>query len=526
MIRHGHARLISHAVLEEVVAMPRPLSTTCTALVAGTVLFAATACSAGIAGSAGGPADARKQITIGLAAEPANLDFTRTDGAAIAEVLLVNVYEGLVKIDESTGRIVPLLAKSWTVSPDRKSYTFTLRDNATFSNGDRFDASTVKFSIERAKSDAWTISLKKYMDVVDGVEILSPTEAKVNLKEPSNDWLFRMTTRIGAMFSIHGVGDLANKPVGTGPYVLEKWTRGDSILLRANGRYWGTKPKLETVTVRYFKDPTAMKNALTSGGIDVIGTLQSPESLPGLSANHNLRVIEGTTNGELTLSFNNSRPPLNNKLVRQAIKYAINHQAVLQTAYAGHGTLIGSMVPPTDPWYEDLTGLYPYDPQKAKQLLAEAGRPKLALKFRIPNLPYAVSAAQVVKSQLDQVGITADIDVLEFPARWLDVVFKKADYDMSLISHVEARDIATFADPTYYWRYDNPRVQELLAAAETGDKQAEIDNMKQLARTLAEDAAADWLFLLPNIMVADQDVAGLPKNLVGEALDLTALSRS
>jgi peptide/nickel transport system substrate-binding protein len=507
--------------------MSRPLSMTFAALVGGTVLITAVAaCGAGATatGSAGRAAD--EKMTIGLAAEPATLDFTRTDGAAIPEALLVNVYEGLVKIDESTGSIVPLLAQSWTISPDRKSYTFVLRDNVTFSNGDRFDATTVKFSIERTKTDAWTISLKRYMDVVDRVEILSPTVVKVDLREPSNDWLFRMTTRIGAMFSYHGVDDLANKPVGTGPYVLDKWTRGDSILLRPNDRYWGTKPRLETVRVRYFKDPTAMKNALTSGGIDVIGTLQSPESLPELSTDNRLRVIEGTTNGELTLSFNNSRPPLSNKLVRQAIKYAIDHQAVLETAYAGHGTLIGSMVPPTDPWYEDLTGLYPYDPQKAKQLLAQAGRSKLTLQFRIPNLPYAVSAAQVVKSQLDQVGITADIDVLEFPARWLDVVFKKADYDMSLISHVEARDIATFADPTYYWRYDNPRVRELLAAAETGDKRAEIDNMKQLARTLAEDAAADWLFLLPNIMVADQHVAGLPKNLVGEALDLTALSWS
>jgi peptide/nickel transport system substrate-binding protein len=505
--------------------MSRPLSITFAALVGGTVLLTAVAaCGAGATatGSAGRAAD--EKMTIGLAAEPATLDFTRTDGAAIPEALLVNVYEGLVKIDESTGSIVPLLAQSWTISPDRKSYTFVLRDNVTFSNGDRFDATTVKFSIERTKTDAWTISLKRYMDVVDSVKILSPTEVKVDLREPSNDWLFRMTTRIGAMFSPHGVDDLANKPVGTGPFVLEKWIRGDSILLRANGRYWGTKPRLRTVTLRYFKDPTALKNALTSGGIDVIATLQSPESLPELSADKRLRVIEGSTNAELTLSFNNSRPPLNNKLVRQAIKFAIDHEAVLQTAYAGHGTLIGSMVPPTDPWYEDLTGLYPHDPQKARQLLARAGHSRLRLHFRIPNLPYAVSAAQVVKSQLDQVGITADIDVLEFPARWLDVVFNKADYDMSLISHVEARDIATFADPTYYWRYDNPRVRQLLAAAETGDEQAEIDNMKELARTLAEDAAADWLFLVPNIMVADQDVAGLPKNLVGEALDLTALS--
>jgi peptide/nickel transport system substrate-binding protein len=248
--------------------------------------------------------------------------------------------------------------------------------------------------------------------------------------------------------------------------------------------------------------------------------------VPELAADKSLRVIEGTTNGEVTLSFSNSRPPLSNILVRQAIKYAIDHKALLQTAYAGHGTLIGSMVPPTDPWYEDLTGLYPYDPAKARQLLAQAGLGKITLQFRIPNLPYAVNAAQVVKSDLSRVGITANIDVLEFPARWLDVVFSKADYDMSLIAHVEARDIATYADPKYYWRYDNPQVQKLLTEADAGDEQTEIADMKQIARTIAQDAAADWLFLLPNLMVAKTDVMGLPKNRIGESFDLTTLSES
>jgi peptide/nickel transport system substrate-binding protein len=470
--------------------------------------------------------DARKKITIGFSAEPANLDFTRTDGAAIPEAVLVNVYEGLVKLDEASGRIVPLLARSWTVSPDRRSYTFRLRENVTFSNGDRFDATTVKFSIERVKSQAWTISLKHYMDVVDSVEIVSPSEVRVNLAKPSNDWLFRMTTRIGAMFSPRGVADLANRPVGTGPYVLERWTRGDSILLRANDRYWGPRPRIEAVTLRYIKDPTALKNALTSGGVDVIAALLSPESVPELAADRSLRVVEGTTNGEVTLSLNNSRPPLSNKLVRQAIRYAIDHKALLQTAYAGHGTLIGSMVPPTDPWYEDLTGLYPYDPAKARQLLARAGLGTVSLRFRIPNLPYAVNAAQVVKSDLGQVGITATIDVLEFPARWLDVVFGKADYDMSVIAHVEARDIATFGDPNYYWRYNNPQVQKLLAAADAADEATQIADMKQVARTIAEDAAADWLFLLPNLIVATPDIKGLPVNRIGESFELAPLSRT
>jgi peptide/nickel transport system substrate-binding protein len=506
--------------------MSRPLlSARLAALAAGALVLATAACGAG--GQSGdGSGATESKITIGLAAEPANLDFTRTDGAAIPEALLVNVYEGLVRIEESSGKIVPLLAQSWTVSPDRKTYTFKLHDNVTFSNGDKFDANAVKFSIERVKSDAWSISLKRYMNVVDTVEVVSPTEVKVNLNEPSNDWLFRMTTRVGAMFTPNGVGDLANKPVGTGPYLLDRWTRGDSIVLRANEKYWGTRPKIETVTLRYFKDATAMRNALTSGGIDVIGTLQTPEAVEQLKSDNRFQVIEGTTNGELTMAFNNSRPPLNNKLVRQAITYAVDRKAVLATAYAGHGAVIGSMVPPTDPWYEDLTGLYPYNPDKARQLLTQAGQPRVSLQFRIPNLPYAVNAAQVVKSQLDQVGITANIDVLEFPARWLDLVFTKADYDMSLIAHVEARDIATFADPKYYWRYDNPRVQTLLTAANSGDEQAQVQTMKQLARLLADDAAADWLFVLPNLIVAEKDVGGLPKNRVSEALDLTALSRS
>ena len=132
-----------------------------------------------------------------------------TDGAAIPEALLVNVYEGLVKIDQTTGEIVPLLAESWEVSDDGRTYDFMLRDGVTFSNGEEFTADDVKFSIERVQSDDWTISLKSGMDVVESVEVVSPTQVRVELAEPSNSWLFRMTTRIGAIFDPSGVDDLA-----------------------------------------------------------------------------------------------------------------------------------------------------------------------------------------------------------------------------------------------------------------------------------------------------------------------------
>ncbi|TQM04341.1 ABC transporter substrate-binding protein [Pseudonocardia kunmingensis] len=494
-------------------------------VLAGALL--AAGCSAGSTASPGGGAGTGPDapLRIGLTAEPANLDFTRTDGAAIPEALLVNVYEGLVALDQQTGEIVPALAESWTVSPDGLVYDFTLREGVTFSNGEPFTADDVKFSIERVQSDEWTISLKDGMSVVSGVEVVSPTQARVTLAQPSNSWLFRMTTRIGAMFDPSGVGDLANTAVGTGPYAVAEFRRGDALVLARRADYWGEAPAIGQVVLQYFDDATAATNALLTDGIDVIGTVQAPESLAQFEGDDRFQVIEGTTNGEVTLAMNNAAGPTSDPRVRRAIAMAIDHEAVLSTAWAGRGTLIDTMVPPTDPWYQPLPDVTPFDPDAARALLAEAGTPNPTLRFRIANLPYAVASAQVVQSQLAAVGIDAQIEPLEFPARWLEEVLTNADYDLSIVAHVEPRDIRTFGNPQYYWRYDNAEVQRLLAESEQGTQEQQVSALQEVGRRIAEDAAADWLFLLPNLIVADVDVQGLPENRIGEALDLTALSR-
>ena len=502
---------------------PRALAATAALCLALAACSAGSSTSGGASGSPG--AAGSSSLSVGLVAEPASLDFTKTDGAAIPQALLTNVYETLVKQDQD-GKIVPGLAKSWKVSDDRKTYTFDLVDNATFTNGDKFTADSAVFSINAVKT-AWTVSLKKAMDVVADAKALSPTQLQVTLSQPSNDWLFRMTTRVGAMMSPTGVDALATKPVGTGPFQFQTWNRGDSIVLQANPSYWGTKPAFSTVTLKYFKDPTALNNALLTGTINVVGTVQAPESLKQFEGNSKFAITEGTTNGEVVLSFNNSKAPLNNVKVRQAVRSAINHKALLETCWAGKGTLIGSMVPPTDPWYEDRTGDFPYDQAKAKTLLAESGTATPTLRLRIPNLPYAVSCGQVVKSQLEQVGFTVNLDQLEFPAAWLQTVFKDADYDMSIIAHVEPRDLgAVFGNPKYYTRYDNPQLQQALAAADSGTAAEQVTNMKKAAAVLSQDAGADFLFLLPNLMVADARIKGLPKNAITESFDLTGLSRS
>lgn len=484
------------------------------------------ACSAGGGTPTKGPGgEGPDALTIGLVAEPVSLDFTTNDGAAIPQVLLYNVYETLVKLDQN-GDIKPALATSWKVSDDRKTYTFKLSDRAKFSNGHPFTAKDAVFSINRVKND-WTTSLKSAMDVVADAKAVSDTELQVTLRQPSNSWLYKMTTRIGAMMTESGVAELATKPVGTGPYLFEAWNRGDSITLTANPDYWGPKPHFGQVVLKYFKDPTALNNAMLTGTINVIGTVQAPESLGQFEGNPKYDVIEGTTNGEVVLSFNNGKAPMNNLKVRQAVRYAIDHRALLDTCWAGYGTLIGSMVPPTDPWYEDLTGLYPHDLTKAKALVAETGVGKQTLRLRIPSLPYAVSCGQVVKSQLEQAGFTVALDQLEFPAAWLTTVYKDADYDLSIIAHVEPRDLgAVFGNPRYYTRYDNKTLQEDLAKADSGTPEEEITWMKKAARLLSEDAAADFLFLLPNLIVADKGITGLPKNAIAESFDLSQLGRS
>lgn len=499
----------------------RPLAA---ALAVGAAVAISACGGSSSTGSAAGDGSAETSIKIGLNAEPENLDFTTTDGAAIPQALLYNVYEGLVKVDEN-GKIVPLLAKSYKLSRDRTTYTFELQPNVKFSNGDPFDAKAVKFSIERVKSPAWKISLKRYMDVVRDVKVVSPTKVKVVLEKPSNNWLFQMTTRIGAMFSPGGVSDLANHPVGTGPYVVKRWTRGDSILLEQNVNYWGSKPAMKAVTLKYFNDATALNNALRSSAIDVITDIQAPDSLPQFTSDNRFQVIEGTTNGEVTMALNNASGPMKDKRIREAISYGIDRKAVMDTAWAGKGQVIGSMVPPTDPWYEDLTGIHPYDPAKAKALLAQAGKPKLTIRFRVPNLPYAIAPAQVVKSQLAKIGVDAKIDILEFPARWLAEVFNKHDYDMSIVQHVEPRDLVTFGDPKYYWGYDNPTVQKLLAEADAGTEKEQVAKMKQVARIISEDAAAVWLYDFPHLIVAKKGITGLPKNEVSESFDLTTIAR-
>ena len=502
-----------------------PLLLSAAALIAAGSL-ALAGCSAGsTAQGSGSDGETPTTATIALTGTPTNLDFTTTAGSAIPQALMSNVYEGLVELDQE-GEIVPLLAKEWSVSEDRKTYTFTLQEGVTFSNGDEFTAEDVKFSFDRVKTD-WVSTLKAKMDVVDSVEVISDTEVAVHLSTPSNAWLFSLATPVGAIFSTDGVDDLANEPVGTGPYAVEQWTPNESLVLDTRDDYWGEAPGVEQVTLRYFADATATTNALQTGDVDAIANLQAPELLSTFEGDDQYRVITGTSSGEVSLSLNNQAPPFDDVRVRQAVLYAIDEQAVLDTAWNGYGSLVATYATPTDPYYEDLTDVYPHDPERAKELLAEAGHETLDVTFTVPTRPYAQAVSEIVVSQLKEVGINATIQSAEFPAVWLDQVFTKHDYQMTTVLAVEARDILTvFNDPEYYIGYDNSTIAPIAAEADAADEEGYVDGMREVARQIVEDAASGVLFLFPNITVVRAGLEGMPENAIVEALDLTNLSWS
>jgi len=213
------------------------------------------------------------------------------------------------------------------------------------------------------------------------------------------------------------------------------------------------------------------------------------------------------------LAFNDRVNPFDNVQVRKAISRAINNKALLNSIWGNYGSLIGSFVPPTDPWYIDLTGVDPYDPASAKTMLAGAGYPNgFSFTLDTPNYDPHPIVAQFVQSELAKVGVTVKINIIT-ANEWYTKVYQQHNFEATLQEHVNHRDIVFYGDPNFYWGYNNPEVIKLIAdseAAATVDEQTE--KLKQANKLISEDKASDWLYLYPQIVVAKADLSGYPVN--------------
>ena len=464
---------------------------------------------------------ARTDLVLGMPLEPPHLDPTAGAAAAIDEVLYANVFEGLTRIGPR-GEVLPALAESWTVSDDGKVYTFKLRTGVKFHDGTDFSADDAKFSLDRARGDDSTNAQKILFAAIDTVEVVDPATVKVTLKNPQGSFLYNMGWGDAVIVAPESADTNKEKPVGTGPFKFGNWAKGSSItLVKADG-YWGEPAALDKAEFRIVPDAAAAVPALLSGDVQAFPNIQLGDALPQIQSDPRFKVVIGSTEGETILGINNKKPPFDNLKVRQAIAHVIDRKAIIDGASGGLGTPIGSHFSPANEAYVDLTGTYPYDPAKAKELLKEAGLENgFKTTLKLPPVGYARDGGQIIASELRGIGIEAEIIPVEW-ADWLKQVFTEKDYDLSIVSHTEPNDIDIYSRKDYYFNYDNPAFDKVIEELNlTSDEAKRKELYGQAQKILADDAVVGFLFELPKIGIWDAKVEGLWENSPIQANDLT-----
>jgi peptide/nickel transport system substrate-binding protein len=455
----------------------------------------------------------KDSVVLAMALEPPGLDPTAGAASAIAEITQYNVYETLTKIN-SDGTVSPLLAESWEVSPDLKTYTFKLRKGVKFQNGEPFNANAVKFSFERAGGEKSTNKDKR---TFASLVIIN--------KELDPDFLFLMGQATAIIVEPKSADTNATKPVGTGPYQVENWVKGSSVTLaKWDGYRNAAGVKMKKATFRFIADPAAQVAALLAGDVDAFPRV-TPRSVPQFKSNPKFQVLVAGSRAKTILAINNKKKPLDDVRVRRAIASAIDRKAVIDGAGDGYGAPIGSHYVPGAFGYVDTTGVNPFNIEKSKALLKEAGiTSPLELTITLPPPPYARQGGEVIAAQLAKVGINAKLQNVEW-AQWLSGTYGNKNYDLTIISHVEPFDLGNFAKPGYYWNYESAKFNDLYNKYKTSPREADRKKLvADIQKLVAEDSVHAFLYQPQWITVANKNIKGLWKDMPVFVNDLSALS--
>jgi peptide/nickel transport system substrate-binding protein len=383
----------------------------------------------------------------------------------------------------------------------------------------------VKFSLDRARAEDSTNAQKALFASIADVTVVDPLTVQLTLSAPNGAMLFNLAWGDAVIVAPESIADIATKPIGTGAFTFTNWVQGDRIEIARNPNYWGTPAAMETATFRFISDPTAAFAAVMAEDVDVFVGFPAPENLPQFEADPRFQVLVGNTEGETILAMNNARAPFDNKLVRQAVAHAIDRQAIIDGAMYGIGTPIGTHFAPHNPDYVDLTGLSNFDPEKSKALLAEAGfADGFTTTLKLPPPSYARRGGEIIAAQLRAVGIQTEIENQEW-AQWLETTFKGKDFGLTIVSHTEPMDIGIYANPDYYFGYNNPDLQAMMTTlTSTTDPAARSEMWKQAQTVIAEDFVNAYLFELAVPTVAKAGIEGLWLNQPTAAIDLTGVT--
>lgn len=454
---------------------------------------------------------AKDVLNWAMTVDPDGLDPHKTTAASTFQISN-NIYDTLVKVTPE-GEFVGGLAESWDVSEDGLSITFHLRADTMFHDGTTFDAQDVLYSFERLQSD----SSARSADYAMLTNITAEDEATITFSTDSLDVnLLAKFAYPWAAIVPEDVGDeLANAPVGTGAYELEEWIPQQILTLQKNEEYWGEPAQVETVNFKTMPDATSQVTSMLAGELDVIGI--TGDLVTQFEGNDDFEILETPSNALQLMAMNTQNEALADARVRQAITMAVDKDALIETVWYGYGQKIGSHYPPILKGFVDHENTLPFDPDQAEALLAEAGYADgLTLDMYLPSsYPAYVSAGQVIADYLGRVGITVNIENVEWGV-WLSDIYAGRNYDLTVTGHTGRLDaytlLARYAteSPENYTNYSNERVDELLELVQVEQDDATRDEMYgEIQDILAEEVPGFYIQSPIGLRVVRKGVSGL-----------------
>ena len=453
------------------------------------------------------------ELVVGIAQDlDDSLDPHKTVKAGTREVMF-NVFEGLMK-PTPDGDLTPAIAESYEVSEDRMTYTFHLREGVQFHNGKTVTAEDVVYSIQRcaAATETGIVQVEAF-SVIQSIETPDDKTVAITISEPSNEFISYMTTAI--LPADYDKQDTA--PVGTGPFKFVSRTAQDSVVLEKFDGYWGTPAQLDKVTLKIIENADSLMMSLQSGAIDLCAHLTSTQVA---QLGENFDVAEGTMNLVQALYLNNAEKPFDDVRVRQALCYAVDKQEIIDLAFDGYGSPIGSsMYPAFGKYFDDsLTNYYTKDVEKAKALLAEAGYPGgFDMTITVPsNYKPHMDTAEVLVQQLAQIGVNAAIEPIEWES-WVSDVYVGRQFQSTVVgvdaSNMTARALLERFTSDYgknFINYNNAEYDALFRQTLTAYDDAEQTALyKQMLANLTENAANAYIQDLADLVAVRKGVEGV-----------------
>lgn len=425
----GSVRHTGQAKMEEQKMKIKKMRIVALGLILAMTAMSFTSCGGG--GNDGGSSEGRTDLNFAVSAEPNSLD-----PMAIAMMstftITYAIYDNLFE-KNADGGYDPSICEDYDVSDDGLVYTFKIRDDVKFHDGTQMTAEDVAFSINRTIEKGWAADM---VAAIESVEATDDYTVVLTLSRPFGGMIGSLASPYFSIMSkayLEENGDdiVERKPMGTGAYKFVEWVSGDHITLEANEDYFKGAPSIKTVTFKPITDKNTGLIALQAGEADAFLNVNYSD-IPAVEEDDSLAFYSTDLAAVLSLNMNIENEILSDVRVRQAVNYAINRDNIIQGALEGQGTAANSPVPPTcDGYSEDVKG-YEYDPDKARELLKEAGyEDGLSFTIKIKEDSKNQKVAQVIQSDLKAVGIDVDIQILEAGAYTTDV-YSNGDYEMTI----------------------------------------------------------------------------------------------